>query len=44
MALKSSENLLEIIVNKNNVNSQDSDGNTPLNVAIIQNATLDKWF
>src|SRR5574344_705568 len=42
MALKSSEELLEIIVNKSNINSQDSEGNTPLNVAIINNASLDK--
>lgn len=40
MALKSDDAVLEIIVNKNNVTSHDSDGNTPLNVAIINNASL----
>lgn len=40
MALQSDDAVLEIIVSKNNVTSHDSDGNTPLNVAIINNASL----
>lgn len=45
MALKetdSSENTLEIILNKKNINSIDSDGNTPLITAIQVNANQEK--
>lgn len=40
LALAESQETLELVVNKTNVASHDSSGNSPLHVAIMQNATL----
>jgi uncharacterized protein len=42
LALNGSEEMLEMIVNKTNIMSHDSAGNTPLHVAIISDASLQK--
>ena len=42
LALKSSDNILELVLNTNNVNSHDSDGNTPLLVSILTDTSLAK--
>lgn len=42
LALKKADNTLEVILNKKNIDCQDSDGNSPLIVSIINNATLPK--
>jgi len=42
IALKSSNELFEATVNKQNISSQDSEGNTPLHIALINDASLQK--
>ncbi len=42
LALASNTEIFEAVVNESNIMTQDSEGNTPLHVAISRNAALDK--
>lgn len=42
LALEMDEEFLELLISKNNIYMQDSSGNTPLHIAIMNNASLPK--
>ncbi len=42
LALEADRDLFEMTVSKKNVQSQDSEGNTPLHIALLKNAPLEK--